>query len=203
MRTGWFVGMVIGSFVAMAGPAHAVAIGMPVQDGRVGITFGSAYFSVIDANGSSHGDWAARPFNLVYSERFGSGWRHWEELYYQKGSLQATTDLIGQTIKQTGLRMSLQHNINLGPVWTPWFGGGLQFSRDQFHERHTVDAQGYLNQILPNRDESETAVIVNASSEWRMDWDWDIGVKLEHAMPLDSKKGVKTSSMSLLFLYRF
>lgn len=202
MRKGLFACISLFTGVMLSSQACADAIGMPTQLGRVGLTFGSAYFLVTDPSGSTRSAWAARPFNLVYSQRFGTGWRHWEELFFQQGSLEAGTSTIGQTIKQAGFRASLQHSINLGPIWTPWFGGGIQVSRDRFHERHTVDAQGYLNQVLPDRSQTETAVILNASSEWRMDWNWDIGVKLEQAVPLRNE-GVKTSSASLLFLYRF
>lgn len=201
MRKGFFAYLFILGGLISGGSALAEAIGMPTQPGRVGITFGSAYFSVDDPAGDSRGDWAVHPFNLVYSKRFNPRWRYWTELFYQQGSLDADASNMGLTIKQAGARLSLQRSIDLGPVWTPWFGAGVQFSRDRLVHRYTVDSQGFLLQHLPDRNSSEMAVVLNASSEWRLEWDWDIGIKIEQALPVDD--GVKTFTAALMFLYRF
>lgn len=185
----------------MGAKAFAVAIGMPEEGARWGYALGAARVSVDDPDTASRSEWALRPLNLIYTDRWFYDARYWGEAFYQETALDAGAGQVGQQVKQFGARLSLQKSLALTPAIAPWFGAGLQLSHNRFHKRHTVDSDGYLVASYPDRNEFHAALLLNLVVEQRLNRNWDVAAKLEQVVPL--AEGVSESSVSAVLLYRY
>lgn len=185
----------------LTGKAWAVAIGMPEERARWGYGLGVAHVTVDDPDAASGSEWALRPLNLVYTDRWRYDSRYWGEAFYQETALDAGVGQAGQEIKQYGVRLSLQKKLVLTPAIVPWLGGGVQLSHNQFHNRHTVDSDGYLVDSFPDRNEVQASLLLNLMVEQRLNRNWDLAAKLEQVVPL--AEGVSEFVIAAVLLYHY
>ena len=162
---------------------------------------GAANVAVDDPDGATQDNWAALPFNLVYTDWLVRDIRQWTELYYFETSLDADATNIGQNINRYGVRFSLQKNYRVTQSWSPWFGAGVDLSNTRYSTRHTKDSDGYLLQAFDDRDETNVSVLLNVLSEWSLQKDWTIGTKLEQSIATGGD--ISEFSAALTVLHRY
>jgi hypothetical protein len=61
----------------------------------------------------------------------------------------------------------------------PCFGAGIDLSEEKFTARHSVDSDGFLTAVYPDREKTTLASVINIVSEWPLAQDWFIAAKLE------------------------
>ena len=179
---------------------QAMAIGMPLPTARLGLAVGIAHLSVNDPIAETGNEWLISPINLIYTDELLASNRYWLEVFYQDALLSASSDQVGQHVKQLGLRASLQRRFATSGAGESWLGAGLQLSYDRFENRHRVDSAGYLLQSYPDRSGGQSALLVNYVFETNA-FGRDIAYKLEHSFPLAD--GVSKFTMAVSFLFGY
>jgi len=182
-------------------PAFGAALGQPKRTSMIGYAIGATQVSVDDPRGDTETAWALQPATLIYTARLMSGVRYWSELYYYTASLDAATDRIGQDVEQFGLQISLQKSLPVSPGWVTWFGAGIGVSQTSYTTRHTIDSEGYLLARYPDRSDTGAVLLLNVVSEWALDRNWGLGVKLEQAVAMAGDTGGSQGSLTLLYRY--
>ncbi len=182
-------------------PLAAVPLGLPQSTAKIGYSAGYVWLSVDDPDGDTENSTGGQPIGLIYTDWFVGDFRYWSELFYYSGSLDSSTNNIGQDVKRYGVRFSAQKSFRIVEKWAPWFGLGLDVSQAKYTLRHTKDAEGYLADRFPDRDEVAVSFLLNAISEWSIARDWSIALKLEQSIPLSSD--VTEFLVSGAVLYRY
>lgn len=181
--------------------AYAGAIGMPKNTAKIGYGIGATYLSVDDPNGNTEEEWTALPVTLIHTDWLFRDVRYWSEIFYYTAPLDAAAGQVGQDVEHYGLRFSVQKSLRLTDVWAPWFGVGLGVSQATYTKRHTKDADGYLLEAYPDRDQTSIALLLNVVSEWPLTKNWDIAAKLEGSIPVDGDIEEYSALVSLLYRY--
>lgn len=183
------------------GSGFAAPLGLPENTAKIGYGMGAANVAIDDPDGSTRDNWAAQPFNLIYTDWLLRDIRQWTELYYFKAALDADATNVGQNVQSYGIRFSLQKNYRVSPSWSPWFGAGIEVANSHYDTRHTKDADGFLLQSFDDRQETNVAFLINMLSEWSVQKDWTIGAKLEQSIP--SGGGIAEFAAAVTVLYRY
>ncbi|MCF6257653.1 MAG: hypothetical protein L3J98_03390 [Gammaproteobacteria bacterium] len=184
----------------VAHPAYA-ALGLPENTAKLGYAIGTAYVSVDDPADNTAKEWTLLPLTLVHTDWLFGDIRYWSELFYYTAVLDATTNKVGQNVEQYGFRISLQKSLRMTRLWAPWFGVGIGTSRVTYTTRHTIDPDGFLLAAYPDREQTSVTLLLNIVSEWPLTRNWDIGAKLEQAIPIDGD--ISESSALIMLLYRY
>jgi len=177
------------------------ALGLPENTARLGYAMGTAYVSVDDPAGNTAKEWTLQPLTLIHTNWLIDDIRYWSEFFYYQAVLDPAANKIGQNVEQSGLRVSLQKSLRLTRLWAPWFGVGIGISRVTYTTRHTMDSDGFLLAAWPDREQTSVTLLLNIVSEWPLARNWDIGAKLEQAIPVDGDIG--ESSALIMLLYRY
>ena len=191
------------TMISLAGFQSAVAgaLGMPENTAKLGYAIGAAYLSVDDPVNKTGEEWAAVPVTLIHANWLFKDIRYWSEIYYYTATLDAAVNRVGQNVERYGVRFSLQKSLRLTRAWAPWFGVGMGVSQVSYTTRHTVDADGYLLDVYPDREQTAVALLFNMVSEWPLTRNLDIAAKLEGAMPVDGDVEEYSALISLLYRY--
>lgn len=195
--------LLVGALFIPAGHAVAEAIGMSViATPHIGYAAGVAYVNVDDPDGSTDRVWIFQPFRLIYTDKIPGGmpYRYWAELYYQEVSLDASSTMIGQFIKQYGVRASMQRKMWQTEAWDSWFGAGLDIADTKYDDRHITDSDGFLISRFEDRKDVEFGVLINFNSEIKLARNVVFSAKVEQIFATD--KGIDTLLFSAVFLYR-
>ncbi|NOX91878.1 MAG: hypothetical protein GXP18_05355 [Gammaproteobacteria bacterium] len=177
------------------------ALGLPKNTAKLGYATGTVYVSVDDPAGNTAKKWTPLPLTLIHTNWLIKDIRYWSELFYYKATLDPAANRVGQNVEQFGLRVSLQKSLRLTRLWAPWLGMGVGVSRVTYDTRHTVDSDGFLLAAWPDREQTSVVLLFNIVSEWPLTRNWDIGVKLEQAIPVDGD--INESSALIMLLYRY
>jgi len=181
-------------------PAYA-ALGLPENTAKLGYATGTAYVSVDDPDGNTAKEWTPLPLTLIHTDWLIGDIRYWSELFYYKAILNPSKNKVGQNAEQYGFRISLQKSLRVTRLWAPWFGVGIGASRVTYTTRHTTDPDGFLLAAYPDREQTSIVLLLNIVSEWPLARNWDIGAKLEQAIPVDGD--ISESSALIILLYRY
>ncbi len=184
----------------VAHPVYA-ALGLPENTAKLGYAIGTAYVSVDDLADNTAKEWTLLPLTLIHTDWLFGDIRYWSELFYYTAVLDATTNKVGQNVEQYGFRISLQKSLRVTRLWAPWFGVGIGASRVTYTTRHTIDPDGFLLAAYPDREQTSVTLLLNIVSEWPLTRNWDIGAKLEQAIPIDGD--ISESSALIMLLYRY
>lgn len=168
----------------------------------LGYSIGAALVSVDDPEGDTEASWSIQPISLIYTARLWSnGIRYWSELYYYQAKLDADPTNLGQDAKRYGLRVSLQKSLPVSPKYSLWFGAGVDISQASYTKRHTIDNDGFLLTVSPDREETIFAGVINLMNEWSISRKWSIGAKLEKSIPFEGD--IEESLAAVTILYRY
>ena len=106
-------------------------------------------------------------------------------IYYDSYSVSASTGHIAQTVTAYGINASYQWMFRVARAFKPYFGVGLGYSGENFKNRYNTTPDGlYLNTTYPNRSVQAFNAIVNASTEWQLSRNWDIGLHIQFEQPI-------------------
>ncbi len=183
--------------------SHDEAIDKSVMTApHIGYAIGVAHVNANDPDGSADRVWIFQPLRLIYTDKI-TEWfpyRYWAELYYHEVSLDASTTKIGQSIKQYGIRASMQSKIQQTSAWNTWLGAGLDVAATKYDDRHIIDNDGFLTARFDDRKELEFGVLINFNGEINLARNIVFSAKVEQVFAID--KGIDTFSFSVAFLYR-
>lgn len=124
-------------------------------------------------------------------------------LEYYDFELDASTSNIGQKVRGVGLLGAYEHRFNIARGFRPWVGIGMTAVTARYTNRHTINADGFLNKTFSNRD----AVTINGTlyAQTFFDlggpdssWQWGAGVFLDY--PFGNSLG--GAGISLLLQYQ-
>lgn len=188
------------------GDAAAEAIGHIAKEragyaAEFGYLFGVGALSLDDPDGPSATEFILQPFALVYTRRLRGNWRHWQELYFQQATFDASADNVGQDVTRFGARVSMQKYLTIGTGHLPRIGAGLDVSRTRYANRHTIDVDGFLARQFPDRSEIDISALVNLSSEWTWSERRSVHARLEYLAPIGGDLASLSASVALLFQY--
>ena len=95
---------------------------------------------------------------------------------------------IGQDVTSIGGGLSYQTMLRLTRTWKPWVGAGLGYTSSSFKNRqiYTSPAMQYST-LFADRKTTDTALLLNANSEWQYSHDWDIGLQAQFARNISDK----------------
>jgi len=84
--------------------------------------------------------------------------------------------------------LSYQMMMRVTRGWKPWLGVGAAYANESYSNRYTVTSGGFLCATCPypDRTNDDFLVVVNASSEWQVNRDWDMGIHLQFEQPVTS-----------------
>lgn len=191
--------MVWALLLVWAPASFSAAIGEPEQTGRFGYALSAAIVSVEDPDGPADDESEIFPWNVVYTDRWVGGFRYWAEGFYQEFTLAPSTSFIGQDVERYGVRLSAQRKIEWIESLQLWAGAGAILSRDSFSKRFTVDGDGFLASVYPDRDRNHLGIQLDLTSEWSLNRQWDIAGRLLYAPPIG--EGVEELGVFVVFLY--
>ncbi len=191
--------VLLASLPAWAPGSFAAAIGEPEQTARFGYALSTAQVSVEDPDGAADDESDIFPWNVVYTDRWLGGFRYWLEGFYQEFTLPASASYIGQDVERYGVRLSAQRKIEWIESLQLWAGAGAILSRDSFTKRFTVDSDGFLADVYPDRDRNHIGVQLDLTSEWSLNRRWDVAGRAYFAPSIG--EGVEELGLSVVFLY--
>jgi len=182
-----------------AGNAHAAAIGaVPQPEGlRFGVMAGLSRADVDDPEGptdtKNYSRWAALATLPSATNRRWMG-----ELFYHRFDTEPSTDTIGNDVTRWGAALSYQARFRNLPL-KPWLGAGASVSRDEFDERVTVDALGFVDQRYPARSDTALGLVLSATAAWKWTNTLDVGLQLQYEQPITGN--IKTWTFGLLLMF--
>lgn len=179
--------------------AHAAAIGaVPSPEGlRFGVLAGLARADVDDPAGDTDAKNYSR-VALIGTLPAAKGRRWFGEVFYHRFDIEAGRDSIGVDVTRLGAALSYQARFATLPL-KPWLGAGLNLSRDNYDERLTVDALGFVDDRFPERDDTAIGLVLNAVTTWNWTRTTDLGLQLQYEQPLTGD--IKTLTLGVLLIF--
>ena len=184
--------------VAM-GEAHAAAIGaVPPPEGlRFGVLAGVSRADVDDPDGATDSKNYSR-LAAIATLPASKDARWMGELFYHRFDTEPGTDTIGVDVTRWGAALSYQARFRGLPL-KPWLGAGASLSRDEFDERVTVDALGFVDERYPARSDTALGLVLSATTVWKWTSNLDFGLQLQYEQPVSGD--VKTLTLGLLLMF--
>jgi len=106
-------------------------------------------------------------------------------IYYDSYSVSAESQHIAQSVTEFGVNVSYQWMFRVSRVFKPYLGIGLGYAAESFKNRYNTTPDGlFLNTTYPNRSVQAFNAVVNASSEWQLSPNWNVGVHLQFEQPI-------------------
>ncbi|MBI3898476.1 MAG: hypothetical protein HY308_09295 [Gammaproteobacteria bacterium] len=121
--------------------------------------------------------------------------------YQQEFRLAPSTDHIGQDVERTGINASTQWRWNLAGDWRPWIGFGVGYVSESHSNRHTIRADGFLDQSFAEESPAGFVAVLSATTEWSLAEQWSLGLHIQHEQPFGDTTQV--TSVGLAVLYDF
>lgn len=138
--------------------------------------------SVDDPDGSTDTTSGAMPLSASASFPVGRDSRVLINLARYDFELDASQRDIGQKVRSTTVGGFYQWRLRLSRYFKPWIGFGPQIEFTDINARHTVDAQGFLQQTFPDRSGTAYAAAIVASHEWPVSAHLEAGVNAQYVI---------------------
>lgn len=165
----------------------AIALPAAARDSfRFGILPNLAAYKVTDPNGPVESTTGFAPLTAIMFAEAGRDGRLMFQGAYDSFSLNHSTTNIGQDVTSIRGDVSYQMLVRVTRGWKPWFGVGLGYANETYKDRYTLTSGGFLGTRYPDRTKSAFDVLINASSEWKVNKNWDMGVHLQLEQPTGS-----------------
>jgi hypothetical protein len=158
------------------------------EEFRFGLMPTVSRYYVNDPLGSTKPQDNFTPLSAIGIFDFGRDSRIFAHIYSTSFTLRASTSDIGQDVKVFGINGSYQMMLRLTRGFRPWVGLGLGYASESYTARHRITSEGYLAPGSPyqSRTVDSYTGILNASNEWKLNRDWDIGIHLQVEEPVVS-----------------
>lgn len=177
------------------------ALGLPENTARFGYSLGVGRFDISDPDGRTQPAYAVQPLKLIYTDWQKNGNRLWVELLYNDVALEADEHNIGQHVLHRGVNFMLQKNFVVSPYIKPWMSAGVGISVVGYEQRHTMDSEGYLLELLPNRESATASALFSIANEWQVSKEWTVGTSFLQRFSVND--AIFESSMFGYFLVRY
>ncbi len=166
---------------------------------RFGISPSVSGFNLKDPDGPTASGSAFTPLSGLLIATAGRDARVLVHVQYDSFSVPASTTDIGEDVKRVGGDVSYQTLFRLSRAWKPWGGIGLGYTNEQYTTRYTLTPGGHLASQYSDRTVNSVAVVLNTSTEWRLNRDWSMGAHLQYEQPLGG--GASALRFALYFVY--
>lgn len=109
-------------------------------------------------------------------------------LAYDSFITAASTTNVHNEVTSLSVGLSYQMMMRVTRGWKPWLGVGAAYASEKYTNRYTVTSGGFLCSTCPypDRTKDDFLVVLNASSEWQINRDWDMGLHLQFEQPMTS-----------------
>ena len=166
---------------------------------RFGVSPSVSAFHLKDPDGPTANGSAFTPLSGLLIASAGRDARVLVHIQYDSFDVAASTTDIGQNVRRVGGDVSYQTLFRLSRAWKPWGGIGLGYTNESYTTRYTLTPGRHLASQYPDRTSSSVALVVNTSTEWRLDRDWSMGAQLQYEQPLGS--GASALRFGLYLVY--
>jgi len=166
---------------------------------RFGVSPSVSGFHLKDPDGPTASASAFTPLSGLLIATAGRDARVLVHVQYDKFSVAASTTDISENVTRLGGDVSYQTLFRLSRAWKPWGGIGLGYTNEQYTTRYTLTPGGHLATQYPDRSVSSVALVLNTSTEWRLNRDWSMGAQLQYEQPLGS--GASALRLGLYLVY--
>lgn len=142
-------------------------------------------FNVVDPNGPTAQGNAYSGLSGIVIMDAGRDSRLIGHLVYDKFSITASTINIAQDVSRTGGSVSYQTNLRIARGWKPWVGAGLGEVSETYKNRYRLTPSGFSSPLADQeRSVNNVFILVNTSTEWQVNKQWDMGVNLQYEHPI-------------------
>jgi len=152
---------------------------------RFGVLPNVAGYTVNDPNGPTDTRAGLSPALLMLVD-MGRDARLMAQVVHDSFQLSASTTNIAQDVSSTGANVEYQWMLRFTRGWKPWVGLGAGYASESYSNRYTVTPGGFLGTTYPDRTKDDFTVVLNTSTEWAVNRDWDMGVHLQIEQPVSS-----------------
>ena len=167
---------------------------------RFGLLPGFSVYEVTDPDGPVDSATGLSALSVVMLAEVGRDSRLMLHSSYESFSLDHSVTNIGQDVTSIRGDLSYQMLVRVTRGWKPWFGVGLGYANESYKDRYTLTPGGFLGTRYPDRTKSDFSAVLNVSSEWRVNRDWDMGVHLQLDQPTGSD-GLRVIRLGLYAVY--
>jgi hypothetical protein len=168
---------------------------------RFGVLPSIALYSVEDPLGPTEQRAGFSPAAVMFIE-MGRDSRLMAQLAYDSFTTTASTTNVHNDVTSLNVGLSYQMMMRVTRGWKPWLGVGAAYASEKYENRYTVTSGGFLCATCPypNRTNDDFLLVLNASSEWQINRDWDMGLHLQFEQPMASD-GTRVVRFGLYLVY--
>lgn len=154
---------------------------------RFGILPSIASYSVEDPQGPTEQRAGFSPAAVLLID-MGRDSRLLAQIAYDKFTTSASTTNVNNDVTSLNVGLSYQMMMRITRGWKPWLGVGAAYANESYSNRYTLTSGGFLCATCPypDRTKDDFLVVLNASSEWQLNRDWDMGLHLQLEQPTGS-----------------
>lgn len=128
-------------------------------------------------------------------DKLSFGWRTFSETY------DPSNDGIGLKIDVNQFDVTWLRNLRLSREIKPWIGGGLRTTIGEIKDRHTIDNDGFLDELYDDRDAGDVSLILQGQLVFDLKDNWGIVTGITYDIPLS--EGVQGISFGAGAKYDF
>lgn len=173
-------------FVLVVGFWSSYASAATTDAFRFGLMPTISNYTVVDPSGpTAQGSGFSFLSGIVIADAGRDG-RFLGHIISDKFSISPSVTNIGQDVTRVGGSVSYQSMLRVTRGWKPWVGIGLGQSSETYKNRFKLSTQGGFSQPLTPSQLSvnNTSILVNTSTEWQFNKQWDMGMHLQYEQPI-------------------
>lgn len=161
-------------------------------DTKVGLSPAVVMFSIDDPDGDTEDYVGFQPFGITTVHDLNNKYRVMAVFNYFDFEVDPSTSEIGQSVEGYHVGTIIQRIIRIARGFNFHAGLGVSYTAADFTGRHTVAADGYLQDSYDDRSESLFSLLGNISKEWEVSKSFEIGADLSYQYGLkDGLSGLK------------
>ena len=169
-----------------------------VSANKVGYSPSYVAYEITDPDGSTDSVSEFVPVSGVLVWKLTKKTRLWSQYSFLDAEIDSSETDIGQDIVSHEIVVNYQKQFALSRSFKPWFGLGLGFNSAEFTSRHTVDQDGFLDQVFEDRDEAFASIHANMSYEWEINNQVSFGLNADISVTnADAFDGFKIGAVLL------
>lgn len=163
-----------------------------IADTKLGISPAYALLSIEDPKGDTKDFSGLQPLGFTAIHDVNNKYRIMSTFNYYDFKVDPSGNQIGQKVKGYQISTSMQHIIRVARGMNFYAGGGVAYTNTDFTSRHTVAADGYLQDRYSDRSEDFFSLLANVSKEWEVSKSFEIGADVTYQYGIgDGFSGIK------------
>lgn len=171
-------------------------------DVRFGLGASTGTYSVEDPKGPTDEDSATSIFGAITMpiNRNYPLWRYWFELNHRSFELEPSESNIAQKVSSTNFNTIFQRGFNVSSQIRPWLGVGFGAGLNDYEDRYTIDADGYLKDLYENRSETDiTGLLTMGLATRKLDAGISLGASFTYEIPLTD--GIEGTTFNVFIMF--